>query len=89
MRSTFDEKHQEWEGMLDKALENIINGKSTNIDNQINLIGERMVSDIKEKISSNIPPENADSTKRRKKSTRTLIDSGVMRNSINYEIGNK
>jgi len=86
MRSTYDEQEAKWNKDADKIVEYIIKDPDVNVDNLIAILGEKMVGDIKEKIASNIPPPNSDATIKRKKSSRTLIDSGVMRNSIEYEI---
>lgn len=46
-------------------------------------IAEMMQDDIQEAISSNIPPENAEITKKNKRgSSRTLMDTGTLRSSI-------
>lgn len=50
----------------------------------IGLLGEGM---IKKQIRSNMPPPNKASTLRRKKSTKTLIDTGRMMQSVTWEIG--
>ena len=47
-----------------------------------------MADDIQATIKSNMPPDNAESTKRRKnaKGKGTLIDSGSLLKSIDYEV---
>ena len=46
-------------------------------------IAEMMQDDIQEAISSNIPPENSEITKKNKRgSSRTLMDTGLLRSSI-------
>lgn len=49
-------------------------------------IGLMMQTDIQESIDSNIPPPNAESTIKKKGSTKTLIDTGTLRNSVQYEV---
>ncbi len=50
-------------------------------------VGAVMVGHIQEKISSNIPPKNAKSTIRQKKSSKTLIGkTGLLRESIDFEV---
>ena len=88
MRSTYDEKQQEWNKTLDKIVGNITEGNINNIEQKINLVGVQVANDIKEKIDSNIPPALSEATIRRKGSSRTLIDTGVMRASITYKIEN-
>lgn len=87
--STFDEQNNGWFGKLDNIVDKVIENKVTNIDLEIGLLGERMVGDIKEKITSNIPPALKLPTIKRKKSSKTLIDTGIMRNSIKFEIVDK
>jgi hypothetical protein len=52
----------------------------------INRLGQFSQDGIKRYIKSGDFTPNAESTKRRKKSSRPLIDTGAMRNSIRYEI---
>ncbi len=74
-----------------KEIHDAINATSLGEDFQkiIALLGEIAVNDIKLSISDNIPPPNAPSTIKKKGSSRTLIDSGKMRNSVTYKIVNK
>lgn len=80
--STCDEQSKKWDAMIDK----MIDDPSYNAEELIGLLGEQIVADIKEKIDSNIPPPLSPATIKRKNSSRTLIDTGIMKNSINYEI---
>ena len=48
--------------------------------------GVKLRNKIIEKINSNIPPPNAPSTIKAKKSTHTLIDTGTMRRSIDTQV---
>lgn len=88
MRSTYDEKQQEWNKTLDKIVSSVVEGNINDIEQKINFVGVQMVNDIKEKIDSNIPPLLAETTIKRKGSSRTLIDTGIMRASITYKIEN-
>jgi len=49
-------------------------------------IGLAFAAKIRDKIRSNIPPANADSTAARKGSKRTLIDTGRLKNAIAHEV---
>lgn len=49
-------------------------------------IGAMMQKGIQESIGSNIPPANSGFTIKRKKSTRTLVDTGALIGSIHYEV---
>lgn len=89
MSTTFDEKHEEWNKSLNNIVQDVLDGKDIDVDKSMSLVGVRMVDAIKEKITSNVPPPLAPSTIARKKSSKTLIDSGNMLSSINFEIVNK
>jgi hypothetical protein len=88
MRSTVDEKQQEWNKALDRIVGSITEGDISNIEQKISFVAEQMVNDIKEKIDSNVPPPLSEATKKRKGSSRTLIDTGIMRASITYKVEN-
>lgn len=88
MRSTYDEKEKEWNKALDKIVGGVIEGDVSNIEQKISFVGVQIVNDIKEKIDSNIPPSLSEATIKRKGSSKTLIDTGIMRASITYKIEN-
>lgn len=52
----------------------------------LGLMGLRMEKDLKAKIRSSIPPENAPSTVARKGSDKTLIDTSQMLNAVAHEV---
>lgn len=88
--STCDEQFQKWDAMVDKMKID----PSYSAEKLLETLGAQIVGDIKEKIGSNIAPENAPLTIARKTrgkggKTTTLIDTGIMRNAINYEIIDK
>lgn len=86
MRITADDKNDHWSNLVadcfDKALVN--EGKA--IEHDLRRVGEQMVADIKETISSNISPANAPATVKRKGSSRTLIDTGALRAAISSRV---
>lgn len=88
MRSTADEQREKWSGLLDKIVVDVTKG-DFEVERKIGLVGEQMVNDIKEKISSNVPPPLKASTIKRKGSSRTLIDTGIMRSSITFRLTDK
>lgn len=53
---------------------------------QLPKLGVFGVGKIQDQIASNMPPANAPSTIRQKGSSRTLIDSGRMRQSVTWEV---
>jgi DNA-nicking Smr family endonuclease len=52
----------------------------------LGIVGEFLVNTFKNKIQDRIPPPNKAATVRRKGSDHTLIDTGQMRDSIEWEI---
>ena len=85
LRSTLDAKADAWCDNLAEALEAGWTPKEA-----MRLVGRRMADDIQATIKSNMPPDNAESTKRRKNAKGagkgTLIDSGSLLKSIDYEV---
>lgn len=83
IRSTFDDK---------KAVDNVFSGMDRIFDVEIDssklpeIIGANMQGKIRDKIGSNIKPSNSDMTRVRKGSSRTLIDSGRLKDAIDYEV---
>lgn len=87
IRSTSDEKNQEWGKSIDKIVDRLLT-EELDVNQYLGLLGKKMVGDIKDKISSNILPPNSPATIKRKGSSKTLIDTGEMRSSIHYKIEN-
>ena len=85
MRSTEREKGESWQKLMNKIIDKAL-VEDIDINQHLGLVGTEVTNDIKEKISSNIPPPNSKETIARKKSSKTLIDTGTMRRSITYEV---
>lgn len=81
MRSTFDENTQKISQDLNNRYNQVKSGQLT-VYTALKLVGERHVGQIQLKIGSNISPANSPATIKRKGSSKTLIDTGIMRNSI-------
>ena len=45
-----------------------------------------MIGDVKLTISNNMPPPNSEKTIKKKGSSKTLIDTGAMRNAVSYRV---
>lgn len=90
IRSTVNERQEEWSKLMSNVLLEAIEGKQ-NLDNGIYKVGAIARSDIIAKIDSNINPPNAPSTIKKKgaRKNKTLIDHGVLRSSIDARIGAK
>lgn len=52
----------------------------------LGILGEKVVSDMRTRIERGIPPPNAASTIARKGSSKPLIDTGQLKNSITYVV---
>lgn len=55
----------------------------------LELIGKQSANEIKKTIGSNLPPPNSKETIRNKRSSKTLIDTGAMRQSVTYAVRKK
>jgi len=86
MRITADSKGKHWAKLMTYCFDKALEAKGKNIEHDIGRVGEQMISDIKETISSNMTPANAAGTIKRKKSSRTLIDTGALRASISSRV---
>jgi len=91
IRSTTDEQESKWQNQLDKVADSLMTATDEEFDRKLYEVGQLVRSDIIKKIDSNIPPVNAPSTKKKKLKqgkARTLIDTGILRNSIEAKIKN-
>jgi hypothetical protein len=85
LRSTIDENLTKIQGWHRTAMEKIFDGKATPRE-VLTGIGERLQKLVRAKIKSNVPPPNAPSTIKRKGSARTLIDTKLLLESINFKV---
>lgn len=83
MRTSFDESVSKIQNDMNNEAGKVMAGQS-DIRSALGVIGMKHVDRVKRKIGSNIQPKNADATIARKKSSRTLIDTGSMLNSVQY-----
>jgi hypothetical protein len=90
IRSTVNEKQDEWSKLMGNVLLEAFEGKQ-NLDTGIYKVGAIARRDIIAKIDSNINPPNAPSTIKKKgvRKNKTLIDHGVLRSSIEAKLGMK
>lgn len=78
-------KQKEWAKYVKENFD--ANGDSPqNLERVAQTVGLMMQTDIQDSIMSNIPPPNAESTIRKKGSSKTLIDTGTLRNSVHNEV---
>jgi hypothetical protein len=85
--ATCDEQSKKWEAMIDKMKID----PSCTAEELLGNLGAQIVGDIQDTITyRNILPKLEDPTiKRKKGSTKTLINTRIMCNSINFEIVDK
>lgn len=81
--STADDKRVSWSAVMDKMVGEAVLGK-VSVKYALEIVGQKMESDIKTKITTLREPKNADSTIALKGSSNPLIDTGTMRNSVRY-----
>lgn len=86
MRSTMDEKRDEYAEDMADIIRNAISGKRT-VAKGFQRLGLKVVTDIQRKIKSNDFQKNADSTIAAKGGgeVKPLIDTGRLRQSIDFE----
>ncbi len=92
-RSTLKEQENKYAKTVTDTIDDILDLRAANYVIALSRIGHTVVNDIKTKIASNIPPENAPATKEKKGGsvnavTTTLIDTGALINAVNYRVVN-
>lgn len=85
IRSWFDENEAKLRQELQTLMVTVISGKRTK-EQILEILGQRCVASIQERISAGIAPENSPRTVARKGSSTPLIDTGQLRSSIHYRI---
>ena len=95
MRSTVNEKQNEWSKLMSNVFMDVAQGKR-NAEKELYEVGGIVRKDIIAKIDSNINPPNRPSTLRKKnlrnkgkRKNKTLIDHGVLKRSIEARITTK
>lgn len=84
LRSTLDENQGKYGKMVVKGLIKIIDGEMST-GRLFGLIGARIVGDVQKKIASGIRPPNHPYTIAQKGSSKPLIDTGQLRQSIDWQ----
>lgn len=85
LRSTFDEKSNDWYNFIKKRIPKIITG-GMKARQLMELLGAKVVSDIQKKIKDIQDPPNAPSTIVAKGSSNPLIDTGGLRMRVTYRV---
>lgn len=81
MRSTADNKGNEWQKQIEKDLSKVIEG-NLSLEEALNRLGLKIKGDIQETISQITTPPNSAMTEQRKGFNKPLIDSGIMLDSV-------
>ena len=87
LRDTADLKREAWLKTAERLVKLIARGKLT-VERALGLLGEKASGDVKRRIKSGtgIPPELQPATIRAKGSSRPLVDTGRLVNSISYQV---
>jgi len=87
IRTTYDEKKESWFSTIRSLSAVMISGKIT-AKKILGIVGLQAVADTKKTIKSTHPswPPNKPSTIKRKKSSKPLIDTGQLINSIQHQV---
>lgn len=80
MRTTIAEKQKSWGALAERGAKGMLHGE--NLASVLDKIGFRAKIDIQQKIKSITTPKLADSTVERKGSSKPLVDTGIMLQSI-------
>lgn len=88
LRSTFDEKSDEWFNFVKKRMPAILFGE-VSAKKLMELLGAKIVSDIQKRIKEIGDPPNAPSTIAQKGSSSPLIDTGGLRMRVTYKVVTK
>lgn len=85
MGSAIDEHQKEIKRLIKKVADGVVMGRLTK-RKALGIVCERLKGMFIDKITSNVPPPLKQSTVDAKGSSRTLIDSGQLKNSMDWEI---
>ncbi len=85
LRATFDEGKEKYVAMVAKGLDDSLAGKGT-LRRALDGTGLRLASDVQLRIRRGILPENAPITIKRKGSSKPLVDTGRLLQSISHEV---
>ncbi len=86
IRSTFDGNRKAYATMMRKLADKVITGKMQP-KMALGVVGMKVQSDIQKRIETGIAPPLKAATIARKRSTKPLIDTGQLKNSVTYQVG--
>lgn len=87
IRPTFVKRADDLKKLTAKAAKRFVEGK-VSLARALDILGAWGANAVKQNVTggARIPPPNAPATIRRKKSTRTLVDSGRMVGAVSWEV---
>lgn len=85
LRATIDERLRDYRKLVKRLGELIVTKKLTT-EQALDMFGMRVVADVKRRIQAGIDPALAPETIARKGSSKQLIDTGQLVNSITHEV---
>lgn len=86
LRRTVDNYGSQYADELESYLDAQLAGDAQQAEQRLNMLGVRAVSDVQMTITELRHPPNAPSTIRRKGSANPLMDTGRLRQGIDYEV---
>ncbi|MGX7417806.1 hypothetical protein ACWOFR_03270 [Carnobacterium gallinarum] len=85
LRSTFDEKEEEWQKFFSKQIDDLIKSASS-ADSIYERLGAKAASDVQKKIKSISSPSNSPTTVASKGTNNPLINTGRLRQSVTWKV---
>lgn len=85
LRSTVDENRKKYADLISRGVGQVLDGRM-NIKRALGLVGAKVSGDVQKKIASGIDPPLAQTTIDRKKSSKPLIDTGQLRQAIDWQV---
>jgi hypothetical protein len=85
MRNAIEDNKGAYRAQMAADARQVVLGKAT-LETALNRLGLKAQGDIQASIASNTPPPLKPQTIRRKGSSRTLIDTGQMRQSVTFDL---
>ncbi len=88
IRAWFDSASKENKEALERALKLVLKGGKT-LPEALELVGLRFQGQIQKFIAAGVPPANAPATVAQKGSSKPLIDTGQLRDSVTFKVTDK
>lgn len=88
LRRTADAKKRDWTVLMEKGIQKVLDGKLS-VTELLELLGMRAAADVRNTITrgAGVPPPNAPSTIKAKGSSRPLVATSQLLNSITHVVG--